>query len=417
MIRRNPQRLAWSVLILSFGACLFLAVSVPLAIQSFLTYSTEPAALILEVQQGTALLQRPASADLVGVTDRTIDVPEDSVISVDDSTRAILTLRDPSGVTNLAIIQLYANTELTLEAANSPRFPASPNPHRLDLFVKGGRIRANVLNGTPRPAAVMIRSPQGEVRFATGTYAVEVSNEELQVTVRDGRAIVSAQDTSVFIEPAQRARVELGRPPQGGLSNERNLIANGNFANSSPADWVIEHGPQAENEPTGAVTFTTFVGRRAALFERRGPSHAETRLMQAIDRDVSEAASLTLHFAVLIGDHDLPVCGSLGSECPLMVKINYRDASGAEREWVQGFYSPSAPDPQKLNPPLCETCSTRNLHQPILPNAWYPYDSGNLMELLTTDAFTPEHITRITFYASGHSYRSAITDVELLVQD
>jgi hypothetical protein len=33
------------------------------------------------------------------------------------------------------------------------------------------------------------------------------------------------------------------------------------------------------------------------------------------------------------------------------------------------------------------------------------------------DGAKPTRITQVTFYASGHSYRAAVTDVELLVQD
>jgi len=390
---------------------------VPLAIQSFVANTTDPAALILEVQQGTALLRRPTSPDFAGITERTTDVPEGSIIRVDPSAQAILTVRDPSGLTDLVIVQLYANTEVTLEAAQSPRFDDSPNPHRFNLLVNGGRVRVNVLDDTDRTVAARVEAPQGEVTFTTGTYALEVTNEELQVTVREGQASVHAQGESVVVEPSQRGQVTLGQSPQGGLSGERNLIANGSFADAANPAWSIEHDLQVPSESPGTIDFTTLAGRRAALFDRNGPSHAETRLVQRIDRDVTEAASLTLHFAVLVARQDVPVCGALGSECPLIVKINYRDTSGVEREWVQGFYLVSAPDPQNVNPRFCVTCSTRNPHRPIASNLWYPFDSGNLMELLAVDGITPARIQRITFYASGHSYRSGITDVELLVQD
>jgi len=99
------------------------------------------------------------------------------------------------------------------------------------------------------------------------------------------------------------------------------------------------------------------------------------------------------------------------------VRIDYRDRSGTDREWVQGFYSAAAPDPQRVNPRFCQTCSTRNAHQAVVPSIWFTYDSGNLIDVLTVDDLQPAQITRVVFYASGHAYRSAITDVELLVQD
>ncbi|HLF24836.1 MAG TPA: hypothetical protein VJG32_00750 [Anaerolineae bacterium] len=414
-MNHNPERLAWTVLFLSFGMCVALAISVPLGVQSFLTNTADPVPLVLEVQQGTVLLRRPASPDFIGVTDQTTDVPEGSVIRTDPSTQAILTARDPDLVTNRVVIQVYGSTDVTLERANSPRFAVSPNPHRLDLFVTNGRIRINVLNDSNRAVVVTARSPQGEVALTTGTYAMEVTNEELQVTVREGRATVSAQEVSVTIEPSQRAAVRLGQPPEGGLAGERPLIANGSFSAQIEPAWRIEHGSQEETEPTGKVVPTTMIGRRAAVFERSGPSHAETRLVQDINRDVTDAASLTLHFAVLVNFQDVPVCGSLGSECPMMVKLEYWDTSGANREWLHGFYILN--DPNNINKPFCDACTRRFEHQRVIINTWVLYDSGNLMEVLATDESQPARITRLTFYASGHSYRSAITDVELLVQD
>lgn len=416
-MRRSPEVLAWSVLLASFGMCVALGVFIPLAVRAFLTDSTDPAPRILQVQQGTLLLRRPTSPDFVGIVDQTTDVPDGSEIKADLSTQAVLRIREPGTDADLAIVQLYGNTALVVQAASSPRFDSSPNPHRLDLDIESGRIRVNILPDAGRPVAASLRAPQGEVTFSNGTYAVEVTNEELQVTVREGTATVSAQGAQVVVESLQRARVALGQAPQGGLSSERNLVSDGNFSGGAPPAWSIEHDLQIETEPKGTVEFRTFAGRRAAVFERTGfrLSHAETRLVQDISRDVRDAASLTLHFAVLISNQDVPVCGSSGSECPMMVRINYRDASGAEREWTQGFYS--VPDPSNVNPLICIYCTTRNPHTRVTQNSWFTYDSSNLMDVLTVDDFKPARITRIVFYASGHAYQSAITDVELLVQD
>jgi hypothetical protein len=418
-MRRNPERIAWTVLLISFSVCVSLVITVPLAVRAFVTESIDPATRVLQVQQGTVLLELPNSSNLAAVTDATADLPDGATIKVDQFTQAILTVRDAGNGVNLAIVQLYANTELTLRQAVSPRFGPSPNPHRIDLTMSTGRIRINLPPDTPRATAVSVKSPQGDVRFNPGTYSVEVTNEETQVTAREGSAIVSAQGSDVTIEALQRAEIELGQPPRGGLSGERNLVANGGFTGSLNPAWAVEHGPQDADEPTGNVTITTVSGRRAGLFERVGDrlNHAETRLVQQLNRDVTDAASLTLHFAVLVESQDVPICGFLGSECPMMVRIEYRDTSGANREWVQGFYLADVPDPLGSNPRVCETCSTRNAHRPLLPNAWFAFDSGNLMDELAVGDLRPAWISRIVFYASGHAYKAALTDVELLVQD
>lgn len=417
-MRRNPERLAWTVLLLSFAACVSLTILTPLAIRSFLTDSTVPLDLILSVQQGTALVQRLNSTDFGRITpDRPGKVLEGGTVLIDDSTLGVLSVRLPDSDSNLVDVQLYGNTDVTVTLASTPRFDNSSNPNLLQLFIGSGRIRVNVPNGLSRPTVVTVRSPQGEVTLSTGTYALEVSDQDLQVTVREGEAAVAAQGDVVHIASSQRAVVPLGRPPEGGLSGERNLIVDGSFSRADGSPWTIEHGPQDTTEAQGEVKFEPFAGRRAALFKRSGTSHAETRLVQNIDRDVTDAASLTLHFAVLIYDQDLLVCGQLGSECPLMVKINYRntrDASAPEREWLQGFYSrPNSGDIG--NPDYCQTCSVPNPHRLVPSNTWVAYDSGNLMDALTGGENKPIRITRITFYASGHRYEAAVTDIELLV--
>jgi len=291
-MRHNPERIAWTVLLVFFGMCMSLGISVPLAVRAFVNDSTEPGDLLLDVQQGTALLRRPASADFAGITplDPPIIIPEGSVIRVDQTTQVVLTLRDPRSDVNLAVVQLYGNTVLTVRAAHRPRFDASPNPYRLDLYVEGGRLRISVLNGVERPIAASVEAPQGEVRLGRGTFAVEVTNDELQVTSREGQAFVTAQSVSVVIESQQRARVALGQPPQGSLSSERQLIVDGNFADGDATAWAVEHDLQVEQETRGSVTYRSFSGRRAAVFERTGRSHAATRMIQTIGRDVTDAA-------------------------------------------------------------------------------------------------------------------------------
>lgn len=423
-MRRNPQRLAWAVLLSTFGICVALVIATPLLIRSFINNSAEPAYIILRVLRGNASLQRPNSNDFVLVAEPSTetDIPEGSLIRVDASTQAQLTVRAPSvEQSDLVVIQLADDTNMMLVAASSPLFDASSNPYRVDLFITGGRVRVKVLNDLDRAVAVSIESPQGRVSFSTGTYIVEITNEEMLVTVREGQADVSAHGRAVRIRPSERAIVVFGQPPLGGLSSERNLIIDGNFAEALESSWAVENILQIESESEGSIAISPVNGRRAARFDRAGQNHAETQLVQEINRDVTDSTSLQLHFSVLVNHQDVPVCGSAGSECPLMVRINFHDVDGVEREWLQGFYEmlDPNPDPNAANKPICGTCPlyARNRHRRITADTWFPYDSGNLIDLLNEAGIKPSRIDRITFYASGHSYVSAITDIELLVQD
>jgi hypothetical protein len=53
-MRRNPERLAWTVVLISLVMCIGLTVSVPLTVGSFVNDSSDTGANTLEVQQGTA---------------------------------------------------------------------------------------------------------------------------------------------------------------------------------------------------------------------------------------------------------------------------------------------------------------------------------------------------------------------------
>jgi len=61
--------------------------------------------------------------------------------------------------------------------------------------------------------------------------------------------------------------------------------------------------------------------------------------------------------------------GILGSEYPLMVRIDYTDVYGKDQFWVHGFYFR---DPVKGWPTING--------EKIPPFVWWPYESPNLQE-------------------------------------
>jgi len=172
-------------------------------------------------------------------------------------------------------------------------------------------------------------------------------------------------------------------------------------------------GIEIEGEPEGQVQWTEIENQPAVVIEREGEGHAETGISQQLDADISDFDFLQLYLLLRIEEHNVPVCGTYGSECPVMVRIDYRDAYGANREWLQGFYwllDTSTPG----NPSVCVRCSTRNEHIRVSEDIWYPYLSPNLIPLLSQDGQAPTLIKSITVYASGHTYSSAIAEIELI---
>jgi hypothetical protein len=406
-MRRNPERLAWTVVLISLTICIGLTVSVPLTVGSIINDSSETAAITLDVQQGTAAVRLPGSSEWIAVTESRENLPEGASIRADKTAQALLTIRSPRDNSILQTVQIYDSTDLEIARARVPRFQMSVRPLQIDLLTNIGRVRVNVASDSTRPIEAALTTPQARSTLQEGSYAFEVSNDETQVTVREGSALVSAQGIDQKVTPPGRTVVKLNGPPSDVLSPERNLVTNGNFRLPLDGTWEIYNDLQNTREHAGTVTIQTVGGQPSAVFERQGAYHAETGIRQSINKSVRDFSSLRLHFVVRVFDQDVPVCGQAGSECPMMVRLDYKDQDGTDRSFLQGFYA--KPDSSGANPTYNTTSGSRNEHRRIPPNVERPYDSANLMETLN-----PAQITAITFYASGHSYHSSVAEVELL---
>jgi hypothetical protein len=212
----------------------------------------------------------------------------------------------------------------------------------------------------------------------------------------------------------QRAVASLPGQLEGPLPAERNLIVNGNFGQGFDTAWVVISNPSdGTASVTGAVDEE---GQPMAWFRHEQPQPSDVGLIQTLNRNVKDLESLVLHVKVRVDHHSLSVCGSLGSECPVMVRIDYRDVAGNSRQWVHGFFA--FEDPTFAQPYYCSTCpdpSSGN-HNQVPVGSWFLYDSPNLMESIAPE-LRPVVIQSVRVYASGHSYDSKITDVELLAQE
>src|SRR5512136_753885 len=116
-MRRNPERLAWTVLLASLFVCVGLAVSVPLALGSYINDSVEPASITLEVQQGTALVRRADTTEPIGVTTSLNNLQDGTSIQADENVQALLIIRSPRDNAPLQQVQIYGNTNLDIVQA------------------------------------------------------------------------------------------------------------------------------------------------------------------------------------------------------------------------------------------------------------------------------------------------------------
>ncbi|MGB9775052.1 MAG: hypothetical protein ACPL7C_00690 [Anaerolineae bacterium] len=396
---QNRERLAWIILLISFTLCVSLAVGVPLGIRQFLLTATRAQPTLLQPQQGTPSLQRGGRGDLIALRDPTWDVPAGSVLTTDSAAQALLTFYAPASESEVvATVQVYGDTRLRVTSARSPRFGISPLPHRVRLQVESGRVRITLFPTGGRETTAQLDTPHLTAVLTAGSYEARVYGSLTEFIVREGHAeVISTAKHSVSLKDAQRTIAQAGPTPLEVLPAARNLLVNGDFRQPLEVGW------ESYFIEAGTVQTTTVEGRPAARFFREGIGHAEVGIRQVLNYDVRDFTSLVLHLNVMIQGQSLPGCGSAGSECPIIVKIDYQDIYGGDRTWYHGFYSI----------PKAATDYLYWWSDPIPLQTWASYDSENLMQ---SDA-PPALIKSVTLYASGHSFDALVTEVELLAQE
>jgi len=404
-MRKNPQRLAWTVLWTAFTLFCILITAVPLGVRYYLLTATEEQETHLQRIAGTPLVRRENGGGLMAVTESAVLVPGDEVI-LDGSSRGTLDLFDRS------FIDLYSNTNVELAVIQGPRFGLSNRPNEIQLALTGGLARIGVALPGERDTDFELLTPHTVISVSEGSYRVEVTNQTTGVTVLRGGARVGSGSSSVILLQGMRTRVDLSGVPTQPLSAAQNLIENGDFQDPLSSQWltstvVLSSGvepPQADVVEDG--------GRRAVrLFRRRADdgNHTEVAIHQRLEQDVRDFDRLEVALAVQVEFQSLSGGGMLSSEFPLQVRLNYKDQWGNDQFWTHGFYYQNfagyAIAPDHWGQPMGEQ---------IPRGVWYPYESGNLLELLGDSR--PMDITGLTIYASGWNYDALVSEVQLIVE-
>ncbi|MEA3345476.1 MAG: FecR family protein [Chloroflexota bacterium] len=398
---RNPERLAWFILVVSFSTCCLIAIGAPLLGRWYLDRVLSPQLPSLTAINGTTSVNKQGAEDATAVTSTMEEVPEGSWIFTHDS-QALLKFFDQSNVT------LYRDTEIALLQSQSPRFSLSSKPSRIRLLMQRGRVRLDVAAEGSRALDFRVRTPYSRVSLKEGSYIVEVRGSESQAICRYGEARITAGDEVVELKRRERviAREEgFSRL----LSAMRNLIRNGDFQKPLTVGWKsynIQSNPAEVEGQASLIALND--GRRAVLLSRRGvaENHAETGIKQRINCDVRDATSLRLHLSVRLAYQSLPGGGYRSSEFPVIVRLDYKDAYDNDRFVTHGFYYVD---------PIQDWPIINGEKIPAL--VWFPYASGNLLNWPQLLEAPPATVTSISIYASGWEYDSMVTEVELLVEE
>jgi hypothetical protein len=398
-LRKNPERTAWTVLLSAFATFSILAVSVPLGVRWYVINATSTHKTALTAISGTILVEEREQASPLAVTEG-MEISEGASIKTDSTSQAILTFFEDSTAT------LYSDTQVVLLRTCTPRFSLSPRPDTILLGIKEGRVRIGAAPAIDSPLYFEVRFPHGVAVLEEGSYSVEVTDEQSQIVVRYGQALATAASTTVKLNQGQRTTIAIGEAPADPMPAAQPLMVNGNFQQDLSVGWIAYNEQGVDGgEVDGEVEIVSSGNRRALSFSRMGEdgNHCETGIRQKIDKDIRDFTSLKLHLDVRLIYQSLAGGGFLSSEFPIMVRLDYKDPWGNDQFWVHGFYYQNVD-----NYPIAQ------YGEPIPQYVWYPYETGNLLEILADTR--PAYVKAISIYASGHEYQSMISEVGLTAE-
>jgi hypothetical protein len=413
------ERLAWGVLLATFAVWLALLVALPVLAARYVQDARRPMVLAVQADEGTVGLSDARArlpALLAGEPPQKVEGQASILTNSPDT--ALVRAFTPDESEILARLVVYGGTSVDIVRAESPRFRWSDAESELVLDLIAGRIRVNVPPREGRPLHMLVRTPQGGevVLQGAGQYAIDVSNLETWVVVQDGKAETASAGESLSLQQGQGAVLRRDAAPEGPTSTSRNLVFNGDF-NRELAGWdAVAWETERDDQSVGVTSVGDEQGERVLRFHRVGEGWAGTQIIQSINQNVLDLDSLHLLVTVQVTSQSLGVCGQLGSECPLLVEIQYEDVYGSDRKWQQGFYAFGTPIPG-FTPHVCTTCEAPlNTHVHVPLHELRSWESDNLLEQLAQENRQPRLITSISLKAQGHTFDTRVFDVALIAR-
>ena len=404
-MRKNPERLAWVVLATAFVTFCVLIISIPLGIRFYLTNTYRDQDTQLERIEGTLQVRKADGSAPRAVTDSAILGPGDRVV-LGNTDWATLGFFERSNVF------LFGNTDVELVHVRSPRFQTSDRPNEVVLSLAAGMVRVGVALPTGRDTHFQVLTPHASLDLTEGSYRIEVTNPTTQITVLRGQASVRAGASRMVLLQGMRTKVDLAGVVADPLPAAQNLVVNGDFQEPLFTGWITRPVALDPLVAPPAIELVQDGGRAAVRLVRREPDdghHTEAHIYQRLDHDVRDFRVLEISLDVLLEFQSLSGGGQLSSEFPIIVRLNYKDRWGSDQFWTHGFYYQN-----RDNYFIAADRWGQPSGEQITRGVWYPYESGNLIELLGDNA--PVHVTGLDIYASGWNYESLVTEIQLIVE-
>lgn len=413
-------RLAWVVLIAAFLVFVTICFSIPLGLNYYVQNSTQPLTVQLSANRGTvAIVQPNGDTTAVREVDPERELVQNAHIVTNATDTAFLQISDPVNQQIRVRGQLYGNSNLELTTAEQPRFAWSNHEPQIVLTLSHGRVRLTLLP-TPEdapPHNVVVETPHGRVLLPqSGQYSLETNETETQIAVQSGLAQLNTPYGALTLQQNERALLTSAGTLDGPLTNERNLIQNGDFT-AEFDHWLLrEWNIERSDQPSGKVEIVTVQGESTLRFERVGVGHADTAVRQLLNQDVTDFQKLNIVLDLRITEQTLGVCGTVGSECPLTLRLEYDDADGVRRVWQQGFFAIGQITP--TTPDTCINCQPPNIEHVQIPYSRLFTHEVNLLESLAFYSAAPPHyLHSLSLIGAGHTFSTEVVNISLFAQE
>ncbi len=405
-MKNNIERTAWLIMLTAFIIFCSLSILIPASIRWYIINATVPFMTNVTSVRGTVIIGDPRAELSSSLTDgNTVPVEENFSVSTDDTSQAILSFSDDSSLT------MYGQTTIVLHETRAPRFGLSPNPIKILIEVQKGRVRAT--SSLSRETLNFdVQTPQARIELSEGSFSIEVNGEETQITTRLGQAKVLGNNHQIVLNQGERVLVGAGQTLSQPLPAAQNLLKDSSFDPTSLQNsWNVYTITSFTDIVTNTARVVTFQDRNVLQLSSDGQDnvHTEVGVIQEVNKDVRDFQALRLSVEVRLIRQSLPGGGLLGSEFPIMLRLDYKDAENNDRQWYHGFYYAPPPDNFILYD-LPENSSER-----IARFVWYPYESDNL--LTTLGPAKPVFIKSVRIYASGWIYEAMVANISLLAQE
>ncbi|MFH1486197.1 MAG: FecR family protein [Chloroflexota bacterium] len=389
---KRPEFVAWLVIWTSFALLCLTVAAIVIGILWYRQVAFDSRDARLNILSGTVLIRGKSLPTWVSADQNMVLVEGDSV-RTDQTSQALLTLFDNSTVL------LFSGSELQIVKIASAKF--EPLRESVVIHQVRGKAHIGVAIPTGSEKHFEITTPQSSMLLKEGSFSVTVNDKSSQLRVQErGAAIVSSTSDTIELQANQRVEVLEGGIMGSQQAAKEELIFNGDFSQGL-AGWRAgnELGFPEGQDVEGEAVPVLEDGHTAVRFSRHGSkgTHCETYVYKEIDRDVSDLSTLRLSLKLKLIYQSLSGGGYMGSEYPLIVRIDYKSA-GAETFHVYGFYYQNE-------------ARNRTDNGVLLPqNVWQQYTvPENLMTLVPR----PRQIISVQVIASGWDYESVLGNISL----